>query len=205
MYCPQCGGDNHDSLRYCVTCGFDLDEYRHEWQEGDPAAADNTPGAPQGNAGAVGQGQPSGQTPGQQPGQTSGQPYQQPYQHPGQQPYQAPYQQGSQEPHSSYENQYSQGQSQYGYGGGGPVPRIPTYMGWAIATLILCFWPTGIVAVIYAAQVNNKLAYGDYAGAQESSRKAKMWSWISFGISLAALVILVLFSLVAGLSFSNVY
>jgi hypothetical protein len=27
---------------------------------------------------------------------------------------------------------------------------------------------------------------GDVAGAQESSRKAKMWCWITFGIGIAA-------------------
>ena len=49
-------------------------------------------------------------------------------------------------------------------------------MGWAIATLILCFWPTGIVAVVYASKVGNRLAVGDVPGAQEASRKAKMWT-----------------------------
>jgi Interferon-induced transmembrane protein len=68
--------------------------------------------------------------------------------------------------------------------GYGAIPHVPNYLGWAIVVL-LCFWPTGIPAVIYAAQVNNKLANGDVAGAQESSRKAKMWCWITFGIAAA--------------------
>ncbi len=37
-----------------------------------------------------------------------------------------------------------------------------------------------IVAVVYSAQVNGKLAAGDIAGAQDASRKAKMWAWIAF-------------------------
>ena len=76
-------------------------------------------------------------------------------------------------------------------------PRVPSYLGWAIAVLILCFWPTGIAAVVYASQVSNKLAMGDYAGALESSRKAKMWCWISFGIAIAVWVIAVIALIVA--------
>lgn len=64
------------------------------------------------------------------------------------------------------------------------IPRVPSYLGWAIAVLILCFWPTGIAAVVYASQVDNKLVMGDVDGARESSRKAKLWCWISFGISI---------------------
>jgi hypothetical protein len=71
----------------------------------------------------------------------------------------------------------------------GPIPRIPSYLGWAIAVLILCFWPTGIPAVVYASQVDNKLAFGDVSGAQESSRRARMWCWITFGIGVAIWVI----------------
>jgi hypothetical protein len=71
----------------------------------------------------------------------------------------------------------------------GAPPHVPSYMAWAIVTLILCFWPTGIVAVVYASQVGNKLALGDYTGAQESSRKAKIWCWVTFGIAVAGIVI----------------
>ena len=66
----------------------------------------------------------------------------------------------------------------------GTVPNVPSYLGWAIAVLILCFWPTGIAAVVFASRVGNLLAIGDIAGAQESSRKAKMWCWITFGIGV---------------------
>lgn len=44
----------------------------------------------------------------------------------------------------------------------------------------------GIVAIIYAAQVNSKLHTGDIAGAQAASKNAKMWCWIALGA--AALV-----------------
>jgi hypothetical protein len=79
----------------------------------------------------------------------------------------------------------------------GMIPNIPSYMGWAIATLILCFWPTGIVAVVYASKVGNRLALGDVVGAQEASRKAKLWCWITFAIGVAIVVIAIIASLLA--------
>jgi hypothetical protein len=45
------------------------------------------------------------------------------------------------------------------------------------------------VAVVFASRVGNKLALGDVPGAQEASRKAKMWCWITFGIAIAIWVI----------------
>jgi hypothetical protein len=53
----------------------------------------------------------------------------------------------------------------------------------------------GIVAIVYAAQVNTKLGAGDYDGAQEASDKAKKWCWISFGVGLAVMVIYLLLML----------
>ena len=58
---------------------------------------------------------------------------------------------------------------------------------------IFCCLPFGIVAIVFAAQVNGKLQAGDINGAMESSRKAKMWSWLGFGIGLGiGLIYLVL-------------
>jgi hypothetical protein len=68
-------------------------------------------------------------------------------------------------------------------------PQVPSYLGWAIAVLILCFWPTGIVAVVYAGQVGDRLALGNVEGAWDSSRKAKMWCWISFAILIIAVIV----------------
>ncbi len=90
----------------------------------------------------------------------------------------------------------------YGYG---TIPNIPSYMGWAIVTLILCFWPTGIVAVVYASKVGNRLALGDVPGAQEASRKAKMWTWITFGIGVAGVVLAIIIGvLVAALGTASI-
>ncbi len=42
--------------------------------------------------------------------------------------------------------------------------------------------PDEIPAIIFSAQVNGKLEAGDYRGAVESSKKAKKFSWIAFGV-----------------------
>ncbi len=63
-------------------------------------------------------------------------------------------------------------------------PSISSYLVQAILVTIFCCLPFGIVAIVYAAQVNGKLAGGDYDGALDSSKKAKMWCWISFGVGI---------------------
>jgi interferon-induced transmembrane protein len=69
-----------------------------------------------------------------------------------------------------------------------PGATVPNYLVFAILATVLCCLPTGIAAIIYAAQVNTKLQAGDYGGANESSKNAKMWCWISVGIGLAMTV-----------------
>ncbi|MBI4559146.1 MAG: CD225/dispanin family protein [Candidatus Hydrogenedentes bacterium] len=76
---------------------------------------------------------------------------------------------------------------------GGPPPSIPTYLAPAILVTLFCCLPFGIVAIVYAAQVSGRMAGGDYIGAAELSRKAKMWCWVSFGIGLAFIVLYVVF------------
>lgn len=202
MYCPQCGGANEDSVKNCSTCGQDLEEYRRQWEQTAPAAAAQVqPGAMPDQPGAMAD-QP-GHAPSPAPAQPYAQPYQPPYQaSPAptyQQPYQSPPPYQSQPP---YQQQYQQVPQPYGYGN---APRIPSYLGWAIVTLILCFWPTGIVAVVYASQVGNKLAVGDFVGAKESSRKAKIWCWVTFGIAMAGVVIAILIVILAAATTFNTY
>jgi hypothetical protein len=59
----------------------------------------------------------------------------------------------------------------------------------AILVTIFCCLPFGIVAIVYAAQVNTKLQAGDYAGAADASKKAKTYSWVAFGLGLAGTLI----------------
>lgn len=181
MYCPQCGQPNEDTAKYCTQCGADLERYREQWWEGKAS-----PGA------APAGGPVPGQAPGAPPGGAPPTPptatppgYPPPYA----QTYPPVYGPPAYYPPTSYP----------------AVPHIPSYMGWAIATLILCFWPTGIVAVVYASKVGNRLAMGDIAGAQEASRKAKMWCWITFAIGVLAVVVAIVASLLVAAATIRIY
>jgi hypothetical protein len=83
-----------------------------------------------------------------------------------------------------------------------PRPQISNHLVPAILTTIFCCLPFGIAAIVFAAQVNTKLAAGDIAGAQESARKAKMWSWLSFGVGIVVMIIW--FVIAAATGFSSV-
>jgi interferon-induced transmembrane protein len=69
--------------------------------------------------------------------------------------------------------------------------QVPNYLVWAILVTLFCFLPTGIVAIVFASQVNTKLAAGDVAGAVEASNKAKMWTIISAVVGVVVLVIVI--------------
>jgi len=77
--------------------------------------------------------------------------------------------------------------------------NIPNYLIPAILSLFCC-WPLSIVAIIFAAQVNGKVASGDIQGAMDASKKAKLFSFIAIGIGLGlGLIYLVLMVLGVGL------
>ena len=69
-----------------------------------------------------------------------------------------------------------------------PGTVVPNYLVFAILTTVLCCLPTGIVSIIYAAQVNTKVAARDIAGATQASKNAKLWALISLGLGLLSIV-----------------
>ena len=83
-----------------------------------------------------------------------------------------------------------------------PVPQrpVPNYLVQAILVTIFCCLPFGIVAIVYAAQVNSKLAAGDYNGAMASSNSAKIWTWVSFGLGLAGVLIYAIIAVLGGMA-----
>ena len=83
-----------------------------------------------------------------------------------------------------------------------PPPVIPTYLAPAILCTIFCCMPAGIPGIVYAAQVTSKIQARDYAGAEVSSRNAKTWCWVSFGLGLGVLVIYMVIGL-AGMGFRH--
>lgn len=69
---------------------------------------------------------------------------------------------------------------------------IPNYLVQAILTTVCCCVPFGIVAIVYAAQVNGKIAQGDITGAQAASKNAKTWAWVAFGCGLVSTTLAIL-------------
>ncbi len=79
------------------------------------------------------------------------------------------------------------------------TPRMPqrcndvkpsTYLGWAIVSCILCCLPLGIVAIIYAAQVNDKWLRGDYDGAYRASQNAQIWTIAAIVLGIISSVVI---------------
>ena len=79
----------------------------------------------------------------------------------------------------------------------GVPANVPNYLIPAILSLFCC-WPLSIVAIIFAAQVNGKVASGDIQGAMDASKKAKLFSFIAIGIGLALGIIYILIFVVFG-------
>ncbi|MEL1265470.1 CD225/dispanin family protein [Pseudoxanthomonas putridarboris] len=75
---------------------------------------------------------------------------------------------------------------------------VPNNLVWAILSTLLCCLPLGIVSIVFAAQVNGKLAAGDVAGAQEASEKAKKWAIWSAGVGIAVVVLYLIFIFAMG-------
>lgn len=74
----------------------------------------------------------------------------------------------------------------------GGSETVPNNMVLAIIS-IFCCWPLAIPAIIFASQVNQKLAAGDVAGAQDASKKAKTFSYIALGLGALWLVFVIIY------------
>gem|GEM_PF-5641721 len=76
---------------------------------------------------------------------------------------------------------------------------IPNYLVQAILLAVFspccCLFlgtPFGIVAAVYASQVNSKIAIQDLEGARHNSQLARNWCWAAFGCDLFGIIIIVL-------------
>ena len=79
----------------------------------------------------------------------------------------------------------------------GTHDTIPNYLVLAILSAICCF-PLGIISVIFAAQVNGKVAAGDIQGARDASNKAKLFSYIFLGLGILVWACYLIFGVVIG-------
>jgi hypothetical protein len=65
------------------------------------------------------------------------------------------------------------------------IVSIPNYLVPSIFVTLCCCLIPGIVAIVYAAQVNALIQAGDFHAARRASRLACIWTWVSFGLGLA--------------------
>ncbi|HTC93653.1 MAG TPA: CD225/dispanin family protein [Terriglobales bacterium] len=92
---------------------------------------------------------------------------------------------------------------------GAPVARpveIPNYLTQSIimtvASVLCCSMfslPFSIIALVYSTQVNNKIAANDIAGAIASSKNAKLFNWIAFGIVMAGILLGIVYMILVAL------
>ena len=74
---------------------------------------------------------------------------------------------------------------------------VKNYLVEAILVTLFCCQPFGIVAIVYAAQVDGKLSGGDYAVARQAAEKAKNWCLASMLCGLAAILAGIVIALAA--------
>ncbi len=73
-------------------------------------------------------------------------------------------------------------------------PYVPNHLVWAILATIFCCLPTGVVSIVYAAQVNGLVAAGDFARARQASENAKTWAWVSLVLGILAFFLSIAFA-----------
>jgi len=77
---------------------------------------------------------------------------------------------------------------------------VPLHLVKAILSTCLCF-VRGIVAIVFASQVNDRLEYGDQAGAIKASRQANFYGNLSIGLGVLSyimMIVMVTLALIAG-------
>jgi hypothetical protein len=73
--------------------------------------------------------------------------------------------------------------------------NVPNYLIPAIVVTLLCCLPTGVASIIFATQVNAKIAAGDMEGAMASSKKAKLWMFISIGAAVLLWIVVIILNI----------
>ena len=76
--------------------------------------------------------------------------------------------------------------------------QVPSNLVWGILSTLCCCLPLGIVSIVYASKVEGYVFAGDIETAKENSKKAAMWAWISFGVSIAGGIIWFIIGAVSG-------
>ncbi|ESO89457.1 hypothetical protein LOTGIDRAFT_234300 [Lottia gigantea] len=76
------------------------------------------------------------------------------------------------------------------------VNRPNAHLGFAIFTCLCCFFPTGIVAIIFACMSQSSSDRNDFTKAQEEGNLAKILSIISLVIGLIWIIAVIIYVIV---------
>lgn len=125
-------------------------------------------------------------------------------------PYLTPVHQQTPPQHPGYQGGYGQ-QGTYNpnnFGNNGPIMIPPqSYLVWAILATLFCCLPFGIVAIVYASQVDTEWSRGNYDGAYNKSRQARNWVIASAacGLAFALIYVILMVCGILGASSSAIY
>lgn len=72
-------------------------------------------------------------------------------------------------------------------------PKPDNFLVWSILATVFCCLIGGIIAIVYSTQVDSKYAAGDYAGAADAAKTAKLWTMISAGVGVLIALVYVVF------------
>lgn len=70
---------------------------------------------------------------------------------------------------------------------------------WSILTTVLCCLPLGIVAIVYSTKVDSLWNNGDYDGAMNAAKNAKLFCLLSLGGGVLAFIFAFFFGLLGSL------
>lgn len=90
------------------------------------------------------------------------------------------------------------------YANGTPQPgenKPDNFLPWAILSTILCCLPFGVVAIVYATQVDTYWFSGDREAARRAAQRARMWTWVSVGVAAVGVILYLSLFFVLGMLF----
>lgn len=180
MFCLRCGAQNADTAERCANCGEPMRQSQGQQGQQGQSGQQYPPQNPY--SGQQGYGSPQGYN--QQGYGNQGGP-------------------GAPGGPGGYGAPQGYGQPGYGAPGGGGYgapPNVPNYLIWAILSTLFCCLPAGIVAIVYASQVDGKVRSGDYEGAVQASNNAKTWTFVSAGLGLVVGIIYAIIGISGGLN-----
>ena len=183
MKCKFCGNDLPEESKFCPSCGAPVEPEENPSQAEQPEEADQTGQPEQGSQQSYEYGVPKAEN-------------------------DEPYQYGNTNQNNDNPYQYGNaGQNTYTDNGSYGQPQKPingtTYLVFAIISTLLCCLPLGIVAIVYASKINSLQRNGDYVGAQNAAKKAKMFTIIGTVAALVISIFYIIFAVVIGIGDSD--